>query len=72
MKNNPSENDRSIWWLVVALGTTMIVSWGQLFYSMDVLWPQVAADLDFSRTTIFTVISLTLLINGLASPAAGR
>lgn len=50
----------------------MIVSWGQLFYSMAVLWPQVAADLDFSRTTIFTVISLTLLINGLASPAAGR
>ena len=50
----------------------MIVSWGQLFYSMAVLWPAVSSELELGRTAIFSIVSLTLLVNGLASPVAGR
>jgi len=64
--------NRQLFWLVVALGTTQIVSWGQLFYSMAVLWPAISQDLGFSRTLTFTVISISLLVNGLMSPLAGR
>lgn len=63
---------RQLWLLVTALGLTMIISWGQLFYSMAVLWPAVSTELGVSRTAIFLVVSLTLLVNGLVSPAAGR
>lgn len=64
--------NRQLFWLVVALGTTQIVSWGQLFYSMAVLWPAISQDLGISRTMTFTVVSASLLVNGLCSPLAGR
>lgn len=58
--------------LVVALGVGQIVSWGPLFYSMAVLWPSVGETFGVSRVTLFGVVSLALLLNGLVAPFAGR
>lgn len=58
--------------LVVAIGVAQIVSWGPLFYAMAVLWPRVGEDLGQSRVTLFAVVSLALLVNGLLAPWGGR
>ncbi len=58
--------------LVLGLGLGQIISWGQLYYSIAVLWPPIAADLALSQTAIYGVVSLALLLNGLMLPISGN
>lgn len=54
------------------LGTTQIVAWGSLTYSIAVLAAPVGAELDMSSGQVFGAFSLGLAASGLAAPAAGR
>jgi predicted MFS family arabinose efflux permease len=54
------------------LGTTQIVAWGSLTYSIAVLAPSIASDLGMTAGTVFGAFSLGLGFSGLAAAAAGR
>lgn len=58
--------------LVIALGTGTVFSYGTLYYAIAVLWPPIAADLGIGKSTLFGVVSASLLVNGLFAPRAGR
>jgi hypothetical protein len=58
--------------VVIALGLTMIVGWGTVFYAFGVLAPKMIADTGMSRGFVYGCFSLALLTSGLLAPAAGR
>lgn len=58
--------------VVIALGLTMIVGWGTVFYAFGVLAPKMVADTGMSRGFVYGCFSLALLTSGLLAPAAGR
>jgi len=58
--------------LVFAFSITQIIAWGSLFYAIAVLGPAIRADLGLSKTELFGIVSLTLLMLGLAAPTVGR
>lgn len=58
--------------VVIALGLTMIVGWGTVFYAFGVLAPKMIADTGMSRGFVYGCFSLALLTSGAVAPAAGR
>ncbi len=57
---------------MIGLGVGQIVSWGQLYYSIAVLWPAIAQDLVLSQTMVYGIVSAALLVNGLCLPYTGQ
>ena len=68
----PPDGETRLFWPVAMLGTTQIVAWGSLTYSIAVLAAPVGAELDMSSGQVFGAFSLGLAASGLAAPAAGR
>ena len=69
----PSEpSDASLWSIVAVLGVTQIVGYGTLFYSYPILVPAMARDLAVAPQVLFGVLSVGLLLGGLAGPRLGR
>jgi predicted MFS family arabinose efflux permease len=58
--------------IVPALGIAQIVGWGSLYYSIAVLAAPMRADIGIAEPVLFGAFTLSLLISGLAAPAAGR
>ncbi len=58
--------------IVIALGLTMIVGWGTVFYAFGVLAPKIALDTGMPRGFVYGCFSLALLASGLVAPASGR
>lgn len=54
------------------MGISQIVGYGTIFYSYAILAPGFAAEFGIQPAMPFTVISIALLISGLASPFLGR
>lgn len=54
------------------MGLSQIIGYGTIFYSYAVVAPGFAAEFDLPPALPFTVISVALLIAGLASPFLGR
>jgi MFS family permease len=54
------------------MGLTQIIGYGTIFYSYAIVAPAFAAEFGVSPEWPFTVISLALLVSGLASPFLGR
>ena len=61
-----------MWRHVAMLGTTQIIAWGTLTYSIAVLAPSMSAELGMSIGMVFGAFSLGLGFSGLAAPAVGR
>lgn len=57
---------------VVALGVTQIVSWGTTLYALGVLATPIVADTGWSRSLVFTGLTIGLLASGLMSAPIGR
>lgn len=57
-----------VWWM----GLSQIVGYGTIFYSYAILAPGFAAEFGVAPALPFTIISVALLISGLASPFLGR
>lgn len=73
--------ERSAWvaWLVspigtaiVALGITQIVAWGTTLYALGVLASPIAADTGWSRSLVFSGLTVGLLASSFVSTAVGR
>ncbi len=58
--------------IVCALGVAQIVSWGTLFYSIAVLGPPMARELDVSDVVLYGSFTGGLFISGIVSPWVGR
>lgn len=56
---------------IVALGATQIIGYGTLYYAFSILAPDMARDLAWSVEWIFAILSLSLLVGGLAAPWFG-
>lgn len=54
------------------MGLSQIIGYGTIFYSYAVIAPGYATEFDVAPALPFTVISIALLISGLASPLLGR
>lgn len=72
---------RSAWaaWLfspigtaIVALGITQIVAWGTTLYALGVLASPIAANTGWSRSLVFSGLTVGLLVSGFVSTAMGR
>ncbi len=57
---------------VSVLGITQIVSWGTTFYAPTVLATPVAADMGWSKTTVFGAFSFALVLGALLAQPVGR
>lgn len=68
----PGSTDRVTRRLVMAFAITQIIAWGSLYYSIAVLGPSIGADLGLSRSGVFGIVSLTLLVLGMTAPTVGR
>ncbi|HEX2389612.1 MAG TPA: MFS transporter, partial [Casimicrobiaceae bacterium] len=58
--------------IVCALGVAQIVSWGTLFYSIAVLGPPMARELDVSDVALYGSFTSGLFVSGIVSPWVGR
>lgn len=72
---------RSAWaaWLIspigtaiVALGITQIVAWGTTLYALGVLASPIAAETGWSRSLVFSGLTVGLLASSLVSTAVGK
>ena len=68
----PGGTDRVTRRLVMAFAITQIIAWGSLYYSIAVLGPSIGAELGLSRSGLFGIVSLTLLVLGAMAPTVGR
>ncbi len=68
----PGGSDRVTRRLVMAFAITQIIAWGSLYYSIAVLGPSIGAELGLSRSGVFGIVSLTLLVLGMTAPTVGR
>jgi MFS family permease len=60
------------WYIALALAVTETISWGIIYYSINVFVVPMEAELGWTRAQIFGASSLTLLISGLAALVIGR
>lgn len=76
-----TRQERSAWaaWLlspigtaIVALGVTQIVAWGTTLYALGVLASPIAADTGWSRSLVFSGLTIGLLASSLVSTAVGK
>ena len=58
--------------VVVALGVTMIVGWGTIFYAFGVLAPRIIEETGFSYGFVYGCFSAALIVSGGVAPTAGR
>jgi predicted MFS family arabinose efflux permease len=58
--------------LVLSLGVAQTIAWGSSFYLPAVLAAPMAASLGVSRSQIYLLLSLALLLSALLAPWAGR
>ena len=58
--------------LVCALGVTMIIAWGTIFYAFGVLATRMINDSGMSRAFGYGCFSAALIASGLVAPAAGK
>jgi predicted MFS family arabinose efflux permease len=81
MPTSATDQARPAWaaWLmspmgtaIVALGITQIIAWGTTLYSLGVLGAPVAADTGWSRSLVFSGLTLGLLASSAVSTAVGR
>ncbi|TKT74888.1 MFS transporter [Aquamicrobium sp. LC103] len=57
---------------IVCLGLSQLISWGISYYLIGVFGERIAADLGWSRETVYSGFSLALLAMGVSSPLVGR
>jgi len=57
---------------IVALGVTQIVAWGTTLYALGVLASPIAADTGWSRSLVFSGLTVGLLASSLVSTAVGK
>ncbi len=57
---------------IVALGITQIVAWGTTLYALGVLGAPIAADTGWSRSLVFSGLTIGLLASSLVSTAVGK
>jgi hypothetical protein len=62
----------SLWPIVLALGISQIVGYGTVYYCYPIFAPAISRDLGVDPSLIFGVLSIGLLIGGLAGPFLGR
>lgn len=76
-----TRQERSAWsaWLlspigtaIVALGVTQIVAWGTTLYALGVLASPIAADTGWSRSLVFSGLTVGLLASSFVSTAVGK
>jgi MFS family permease len=60
------------WYIALALAVTETISWGIIYYAINVFVVPMEAELGWTRAEIFGASSLTLLIAGLAAIFIGR
>ena len=58
--------------IVIALGLSMIIGWGTIFYAFGVLAPKIISETGMSRGFVYGSFSAALIASGLFAPAAGR
>ncbi|MEZ5872612.1 MAG: MFS transporter [Nitratireductor sp.] len=58
--------------LTIALGITMTVAYGSLFYSFPILAPAIMAEFGWSRTFVFGAFSSALVAGAFFAPFSGR
>ena len=58
--------------LTIALGITMTVAYGTLFYSFPILAPAIMAEFGWSRTFVFGIFSMALVAGAVFAPVSGR
>ena len=58
--------------LTIALGITMTVAYGTLFYSFPILAPAIMAEFGWSRTFVFGAFSAALVAGAIFAPFSGR
>ena len=57
---------------VISLGISQLICWGISYYSIAVFGTRIAADLDWSETTVYGGFSTALVIMAITSPLTGR
>lgn len=57
---------------VISLGMSQLICWGISYYSIAVFGTRIAADLDWSETTVYGGFSIALVIMAITSPLTGR
>ncbi len=57
---------------IVALGITQIIAWGTTLYALGVLAAPIAADTGWSRSLVFSGLTVGLLVSGFVSTAVGK
>lgn len=57
---------------VISLGMSQLICWGISYYSIAVFGTRIAADLDWSETTVYGGFSTALVIMAITSPLTGR
>src|SRR5690606_6753700 len=76
-----TRQERSAWaaWLlspigtaIVALGVTQIVAWGTTLYALGVLASPIAAETGWSRSLVFSGLTIGLLASSVVSTAVGK
>lgn len=58
--------------IVLALGATQIIGYGTLYYAYPILAHAIAQEFGASASTLFAILSIGLLLGGLAAPRLGR
>ena len=58
--------------IVIALGVSQIIGYGTVFYGYPIFAPTMAADFGVDEALVFGLLSVGLLISGLAGPWLGR
>lgn len=71
MTSAPQPDSRQLALPVAMLGTTQIIAWGSLTYSIAVLAEPIGRDLGMSSGMVFGAFSLGLAASGIAAPAVG-
>src|SRR5690606_31361902 len=57
---------------IVALGITQIIAWGTTLYALGVLASPIAAETGWSRSLVFSGLTVGLLASGFVSTAIGK
>lgn len=57
--------------VIAALGVTQIIGYGSLYYAFAILAPGIGAEFRVSQAALFAVMSVGLLLGGVAAPALG-
>ena len=60
------------WWVLTALSTAQIVSWGILYYSFAIFVQPIEREMGWSRTEVMGAFSLALLVSGFAAVPVGH